>query len=83
MNRCLRKVLYSHAKPEFVNDSDLQKKNEEMSRPREGYFHRWIEEVDTSGEIPCIQPWALIENAENGDMEVIPYFCVTFNDKPE
>lgn len=83
MRNQLRKVKYSFAKSEFYPDKDLQKQNEEDSREREGYFHGWIEVVDTSGDIPCIQPWALVENAETGKIEVTQYFLITFIDKPE
>lgn len=79
----LRKVIYSLVKKEnYYEAPDLQKENDELSKEREGYFHRWIENVDNSGEIPCIKPWALIEDAETGKMEETQYFLITFIDKP-
>lgn len=80
----LRKVIYSLVKPQYYYDApDLQRENDELSREREGYFHRWIENVDTSGDIPCIKPWALIEDAETGKLEETQYFLITFIDKPQ
>ncbi len=39
---------------------------EELSKERQGYFHRWVENVDCSKEIPFIKPMALVEDAESG-----------------
>ena len=84
MKNVLRKVVYSLASPEYFPDEDLmQKEIDETSRQREGYFHRWFDYVDTSGEIPCIKPLALIEDASTGKMEAIQFYFIQFNDKPE
>ncbi|MCH5328476.1 MAG: hypothetical protein J1E02_05605 [Coprobacter sp.] len=80
MKNDLRKVRFSLCQKQYRPDEDLQKKNEELSRIRLGYFHRWIDDVDNSKEIPCIKAYALVEDADTGKIHPVDYWLLTFID---
>ena len=50
------------------------------AKQREGYFHKWVEDLDLSKEIPYIKPIALIEDRESGELKMVDYYLVTFID---
>lgn len=45
----------------------------ELGRMRDGYFHRWVDDVDTSRDIPYLKPMALVEDFEDGKMHLVDY----------
>lgn len=72
----LRKIIFTLGSCEFDPDATEaeRKEMEEHCKDRRGYFHRWIEDVDCSKEIPCIKPLALVEEVESGEIfEVQPH----------
>lgn len=80
MRTNLRKVIFSDLHREIYPsnvDQDFREEMEESSKKQTGYFHRWFEEVDTSKEIPCIRPVALIED-EDGKLHQVDYLNVQF-----
>ena len=76
----LRKVTFRLLKDGFQPDLTPEQMVEKMdfNRSRQGYFHRWVEDVDTSREIPCIKPMALVEDAENGKIHMIDFYNLNF-----
>ncbi len=73
MCKDLRKVIFSLGSYEFHPDAtDAERQEmEELSKERQGYFHRWVEDVDCSKEIPFIKALALVEDAESGKMHKV------------
>lgn len=51
---------------------------EEFSKERKGYFHRWVDDVDTSKDIPFIKTVALIEDEESGEVIMVEYYNLKF-----
>lgn len=78
MEKFLRKVKFTLAPYECHTDEDLRKDNEERSKIREGYFHRWIEDIDTSKDIPYIKTVGLIEEIGTGKLYVTDYYNINF-----
>lgn len=52
---------------------------EELSRKRDGYFHRWVDDVDTSKDIPYIKTMALIEDCADGSVHMIELSNMKFS----
>ena len=72
----LRKITFCLLKDGYLPNLPAaeEEKREELLRERKGYFHKWVEDVDCSKEIPFIKPMALVEEAESGTLyEVAPY----------
>ncbi len=70
MCKDLRKVTYQLRNYEnypYSTPKQLQEM-EELSKERHGYFHRWVEDMDYSKEIPFIKALALVEDVESGKM---------------
>ena len=81
MCNSLRKVIFSLGTFEFSpHATDKQKQEmEERYKERHGYFHRWVEDVDCSKEIPCIKPMALVEDDESGKIYEVEYHNLRFS----
>lgn len=79
---CLRKVSFRFTPYEFHPDrtETEEKEMEELSKEREGYFHCWTEDVDTSKEIPYIKKMALVENPEDGSIHMVESCNLHFKD---
>lgn len=80
MTKNLRKVKFCLAKIGYVPDLTREEREEEheLGRMRDGYFHRWVDDVDTSKDIPYLKPMALVEDIEDGKMHLVDYYNVTF-----
>lgn len=80
MSNTLRKVIYRLGNSEFWPDATEEDQEEmaELSKERRGFFHRWAEDVDTSKDIPCIKPMALVEDAETGEIHFVEPFKIRF-----
>lgn len=76
----LRKVTFSLGYPEFYPNQTPQEEAQmrELSKERNGYFHRWVEEVDTSKDLPFIKSVALVEDCENGKLYTVEYQNLKF-----
>ena len=76
----LRKVIFSLGTYEFIPDATDKEKQEmeERCKERYGYFHKWIEDVDCSKEIPCIKTMALVEEANSGKIHEVEIHNLKF-----
>lgn len=83
MCNSLRKVTFKLMHYEFDPDAtpDGEAETEKLSKEREGYFHRWVDDVDNSKDIPYVKTMALVEELENGSMHVVEYYNLTFKEK--
>lgn len=76
----LRKVkfklgFYEH----YPNSTPKQKEeNKDLTREREGFFHRWVDDLDTSKEIPIVIAKALVEDLEDGLIKLVDYYNLKF-----
>lgn len=72
MKEKLRKITFSLAYYYFEPDltDEQQKEQEEETRQRDGYFHKWVEESDISPQTqePYTKTLALVEDIETGKM---------------
>ncbi|MBD5215786.1 MAG: hypothetical protein HDS78_04625 [Bacteroidales bacterium] len=78
----LRKVLYK-IRPYEQYPADYREAHPEELKDfekRRGYFHRWVDDVDFSGDVPVTKPLAIIEDADTGKVELINYFCINFTE---
>lgn len=83
MCKSLRKVKFSLGCFEFDPDA-TPKEQEEMeyfAKERNGWFHRWVEDVDTSKDIPYVKPMALVEDHEDGSIHMVEYYNLKFTEK--
>lgn len=55
---------------------------EDYSKERDGYFHRWVDDVETNKEIPYVKTLALIEDTADGKVYVVDFNNVNFTEKP-
>lgn len=80
MCKNLRKVtfklgFYEH----YPNSTPKQKEeNKDLTREREGFFHRWVDDLDTSKEIPIVIAKALVEDLEDGLIKLVDYYNLKF-----
>lgn len=83
MRNSLRKVSFKLKHYEFDPDTTPNQEAEmkRLSKEREGYFHRWVDDVDNSKDIPYVKTMALVEELENSSMHVIEYYNLTFKEK--
>ena len=83
MCKTLRKVTFSLGRYEFHPDPTPKEEAEmeELSKERKGYFHRWVEDVDTSKDIPYLRPLALVEDIEDGSMHTVEYYNLRFSEE--
>ena len=72
MKEKLRKITFSLAYYYFEPDltDEQQKEQEEETRQRNGYFHKWVEESDISPQTqePYTKTLALVEDIETVKM---------------
>ena len=72
MKEKLRKITFSLAYYYFEPDltDEQQKEQEEETRQRNGYFHKWVEESDISPQTQELytKTLALVEDIETGKM---------------
>ena len=72
MKEKLRKITFSLAYYYFEPDltDEQHKEQEEETRQRNGYFHKWVEESDISPQTqePYTKTLALVEDIETGKM---------------
>lgn len=54
---------------------------EELSKERSGYFHRWVDDVDTSKDIPYIKTMALVEDKADGSIYMVEYNNLKFSEE--
>ena len=78
MSKDLRKVIFRLGDYEFDPDLKEQEKIEDLCKERHGYFHRWIDEIDNSEELPCVKALALIESDEDGKIYPVEYRHLRF-----
>lgn len=69
----LRKVTFRITPYEFNPDETPKelKEIEEQTKDREGYFHQWSSDVDTSKDLPYVKTVAIVEDADSGEVFVI------------
>lgn len=80
MCKDLRKVTFTLGSYEFLPDT-MPKELEEMEelcRVRSGYFHRWVDDVDTSKDIPYIKTMALVEDNADGSIHMVGFQNLKF-----
>lgn len=84
-NMCkdLRRVIFSLGNHEFIPDPTPKEKEdmEELSKERSGYFHRWVDDVDTSKDIPYTKTMALVEDNADGSVYTVEYYNLKFSEK--
>lgn len=80
----LRKVKFRFGPYEFHPNSTEQERQEmeDYSKERDGYFHRWVDDVETNKEIPYVKTLALIEDTADGKVYVVDFNNVNFTEKP-
>ncbi len=83
MCKSLRKVTFSLGRNEFHPDATPEEimKMEEFSKERTGYFHRWVDDVDTSKDIPYVKTMALVEDDADGSIYMVEYHNLKFTEK--
>ena len=82
MCNTLRKVTFFLVRDGFYPDltPEEQADKEALARERRGYFHKWVKEVDSSGDIPRIKTMALVEDAEEGNVYMTEYNNIKFTE---
>ena len=80
MCNTLRKVTFQLARvghaPEQTPKERLEM--EELARERNGLFHCWAQEVDTSKDIPYVKTMALVEDLEDGSVKIVEFDNLRF-----
>lgn len=81
MCKHLRKVTFKLGTYEFYPDAtkDQIAEMKERTKTRKGYFHRWIDFVDNSKDIPYVKTMALVED-NNGSMYKVDYCQIKFTE---
>lgn len=76
----LRKVIFKKGNYSFVPDATPEdnKDMDEICKERKGYFHRWVEDVDSSREIPCLKVFGLVEDADTGELHFVEIHNMRF-----
>jgi len=82
MCNSLRKVTFKLGCYEFHPDATPEEKAEmeALSKERNGYFHRWVDDVDTSRDIPYVKTMALVEDAEDGKVHIVETYNMRFTE---
>lgn len=83
MCKGLCRVTFSLGSYEFIPDATPKerKEMEELSKERIGYFHRWIDDVDTSKDIPYVKTMALVEDNADGAVHMVEYYNLKFKEE--
>lgn len=81
MCKDLRRVTFTFGSYEFIPDSTPKEMTEmeELSKERSGYFHRWVDDVDTSKDIPYIKTMALVEDDADGSIHMVEFQNLKFS----
>ena len=58
-----------------------QKRMEEYSKDRQGYFHRWVDDIDMSKDIPYVKTMGLVEDAGDCSLCRVEIEDIHFIDK--
>lgn len=82
MDANLRKVTFKLGDYSFDPDATetQQAEMEEFSKVRQGYFHQWVDDVDTSKDIPYVKTMALVEDATDGKLHQVESYNVEFKE---
>lgn len=83
MCKDLRRVIFTLGSYEFLPDP-TPKENKDMevlSKKRVGYFHRWVDDVDTSKDIPYIKTMALVEDNADGLVYMVEFQNLKFSEE--
>ena len=77
----LRKITFCLLKDGYLPNllAAEEEKREDLLRERKGYFHKWVEDVDCSKEIPFIKPMALVEEVDSGKIYEVEYYNIRFS----
>lgn len=80
MCKDLRKVTFTLGSYEFLPNSTPREMEEmeELCKQRTGHFHRWIDDVDTSKDIPYVKTMALVEDSADGSVYMVEYSNLKF-----
>lgn len=83
MCKYLRKVTFTLGSYEFLPDltPNEMEDMEELSKVRTGYFHRWVDDVDTSKDIPYIKTMALVEDNADGTIHMVEFHNLKFSEE--
>lgn len=83
MCKNLRKVTFTLGSYEFLPEATPKEAEEmeELSKERWGYFHRWVDDVDTSKDIPYIKTMALVEDSTDGTVHMVEYQNLKFEEE--
>lgn len=83
MCKSLRKVSFKLGAYEFHPDATPEEEREmlEFCKERNGYFHRWVDDVDNSKGIPYVKTMALVEETDKGEMHLVETYNMTFKDR--
>ena len=81
----LRKVMFKLGRYEFDPEAtpEEQKRLEECSKDRQGYFHRWVDDIDMSKDIPYVKTKGLVEDSEDNSLFKVEIENIHFIDKIE
>ena len=80
MNKDLRRVTFTLGSYEFLPGLTPKEKEEmeELVKERSGFFHRWVDDVDTNKDIPYIKTMALVEDEADGSVYMVEYYNLKF-----
>lgn len=79
----LRKVTFSMGEFGSLDLNHMpEEEREYMDRDHEGYFHKWVENSETSAQTgkPFNKTYGLIEDAETGAIKMVDYNYIVFKD---
>ena len=81
MCKDLRKVTFTLGSYEFTPNPTSKEKTdiEYLCKERSGHFHRWIDDVCTSKDIPYIKTMALVEDDADGSVHMVKYQNLKFS----
>ena len=82
MCNSLRKITFQLGRYEFHPAASPKDKAEieELTKVREGYFHRWVDEIDNSKDIPYVKTMALVEDIADGKVHMVEYDNLKFSE---
>ena len=83
MCKYLRRVTFTLGSFEFIPNPTAKEEceMEELTKERTGYFHRWVDDVDTSKDIPYIKTMALVEDSADGTVYMVEYHNLKFSEE--
>lgn len=81
MCKDLRKVTFTLGSYEFDPNPSTEEaiEMEYLCKERSGHFHRWVDDVDTSRDIPYIKTVALVEDDADGTLHMVEYQNLKFS----